>query len=90
MLMSKDKKGVSLIKKNVDKFQNIISDLAVGIDLCNIDIAKNNLKIQALTEESSSIDDTKNIATAFKANLSSMLKTPALDKGIKDKRFWVD
>ena len=74
--MSRTKKGVNLIKKNVSKFQSIITGLEKGIELCEKDVNTNGIKIQKLTDENKIIEESKTLASTFKTNLSNMLKIP--------------
>ena len=71
-------KGVNLIKKNIGKFQNIITGLESGIKLCEKDMSSNNTKIEKLTNENTTIEKSKTMALTFKTNLSSMLRVPNL------------
>ncbi len=75
--MSKNK-GVNLIKKNIGKFQNIITGLETGIQLCDNDLSSNNVKIEKFTNENKTIEESKAIATTFKNNLNDMLIVPSL------------
>ena len=73
-------KGVNLIKKNVGKFQSIISGLEKGIKLCEEGVNSNSIKIKELTDENNMIEESKLIASTFKDNLNVMLTVPNSDK----------
>lgn len=75
--MSKTK-GVNLIKKNIGKFQNIITGLEKGIQFCDNDMNSNNVKIEKFTNENKTIEESKAIAITFKDNLNDMLIVPSL------------
>lgn len=88
--MSRSKKGVNLINKNVNKFQSIITGLEKGIKLCETDIDKNNTKIQTLTEENTVVEESKVLAATFRDNLGKMLigPTPAINEaeGVEEEK----
>jgi len=82
--MIKSKKGINLIKKNVDKFNDIIIELQRGIEFCEEDLQRNNTKIQTLTDENTTIEESKILASTFKVNLSNMLKIPTRTEKTED------
>ena len=70
------KNGMDIIKKNVGKFQSIVDGLEKGITLCSNEISTNEKTIKTLTDENTTIEESKQQAVVFQTNLKSMLELP--------------
>lgn len=80
MGMKLKKDGMSIIKKNVGKFQSIVDGLQKGIGLCEKEIVANEKNIQTLADKNETIGKTCDQASAFKGNLEAMLVMPEEEK----------
>ena len=76
MALGRKKDGMSIIKENVDKFQNIVNGLDEGICLCENEISANEKTIQTLADKNETIGKSKKQAVVFKGNLEAMLVMP--------------
>lgn len=79
------KDGMSIIKKNVDKFQSIVDGLQKGIGLCQNEITSNEKVMQALAKKNETIGQSRDQALSFKGNLEAMLVTPKID-AVEEKK----
>jgi hypothetical protein len=82
---AKRKDGISIIKKNVGKFQSIVDGLDKGINLCDSEISTNSKSIIAPNNRNEEIGKSMEQAVAFQGNLRSMLAVPQKD-AVEEKK----
>ena len=70
------KDGISIINKNVAKFQSIVDGLDKGINLCDSEISTNKQTILALNSRNNTVNESRQQAATFQGNLRSMLGVP--------------
>lgn len=85
MALRRKKDGMTTIKENVDKFQNIVDGLDKGICLCEDEISTNNKTIETLTDKNETIGKSQKQASVFRNNLVVMLSPADVSVDLEKK-----